>query len=196
MANTPTLTTARLTLRRFTKADLPDIYALFSDEEVNEYLPFFPVRSLAEAEAFYQQRFARFYLQREGFRYAICLTETNQAIGYMVLGLDAGYDLGYCLRKEYWGQGITTEAGEAVITQATLQGIPFITATHDVHNVASGIVMQKLGMAYQYSYTEQWQPKDRLVTFRLYQRNLSTRPNFVFPGHDSAITTFVENITN
>lgn len=195
-ANTPRITTERLILRRFTEADLPDIYALFSDEEVNEYLPFFPVTSMAEAEAFYQERFASFYTRREGFRYTICVNETNQAIGYMVLGLDAGYDLGYCLRKEYWGTGITTEAGQAVITQAVRHGVPYITATHDVHNIASGIVMQKLGMQYQYSYTEQWQPKNELVTFRLYQKNFSTRDDFVFPGHDSAIEQFIENIAD
>ena len=32
--------------------------------------------------------------------------------------------------------------------------------------------MQKLGMRYQYTYREQWQPKDIPVTFRLYQLNL------------------------
>lgn len=32
--------------------------------------------------------------------------------------------------------------------------------------------MQQLGMSYRYAYAELWQPKNRLVTFRMYQLNL------------------------
>ena len=32
--------------------------------------------------------------------------------------------------------------------------------------------MQQMGMKYCYSYEERWQPKDFLVTFRMYQLNL------------------------
>ena len=59
------------------------------------------------------------------------------------------------------------------------EGLPFITATHDIKNVGSGRVMQKLGMKYQYSYEEMVQPKDYLVTFRMYQLNFSN-PNYVY----------------
>lgn len=40
--------------------------------------------------------------------------------------------------------------------------------------------MKKLGMVYQYSYEEQWHPKDIPVLFRLYQMDLdgnSGRPH-------------------
>ena len=50
--------------------------------------------------------------------------------------------------------------------------IPYITATHDVNNPRSGKVMQAVGMEYKYSYEELWQPKNFLVTFRMYQLNL------------------------
>ena len=35
-------------------------------------------------------------------------------------------------------------------------------------------------MNYQYSYEEQWQPKDILVTFRMYQLNLDGNQDRVF----------------
>lgn len=35
-------------------------------------------------------------------------------------------------------------------------------------------------MRYQYSYEEQWQPKDIPVTFRLYQLNLDGREDRVY----------------
>lgn len=45
--------TDRLILRSFTTDDLDDIYTLLADEEVNRYLPWFPVKSREEAAAFY-----------------------------------------------------------------------------------------------------------------------------------------------
>ena len=59
-------------------------------------------------------------------------------------------------------------------------GIPYITATHDVNNPRSGKVMQALGMKYQYSYEESWQPKNFLVTFRMYQLNFDKEKDRVY----------------
>ena len=66
-----------------------------------------------------------------------------------------------------------TEAALAVLEEIRKAGIPYITATHDVKNPASGNVMKRMGMTYRYSYEEPWQPKNILVTFRMYQLNLS-----------------------
>ena len=89
----------------------------------------------------------------------------------MNVSLAEGYDLGYGLRHEFWHRGITTEAARAVVERVEADGLPYLTATHDVNNPRSGSVMRRLGMKYCYSYQEQWQPKDCLVTFRLYQLN-------------------------
>ena len=62
-----------------------------------------------------------------------------------------------------------TEACQAVVGHLRQRGlVPYLTATHDREEPASGRgVMQKLGMAYCYSYQEQWQPKGFPVVFRL-----------------------------
>lgn len=101
-----------------------------------------------------------------------CLREDNYPIGYINVSTNDSHDLGYGLRREFWHKGIATEAGMAVIAQLRKDGTAYITATHDVSNPRSGGVMRQLGMKYQYSYQEQWQPKDILVTFRMYQLNL------------------------
>ena len=80
--------------------------------------------------------------------------------------------MGYGLLKKFWGRGIVTEAARAVVEQARQEGLPYLTATHDRENPGSGGVMRKLGMVYQYSYEERWQPKDIRVVFRLYQMDL------------------------
>lgn len=90
------------------------------------------------------------------------------------------HDLGYGLRKEFWRKGVCTEACRAVVDKLKQTGIPYATATHDVDNPRSGKVMQAIGMKYQYSYEELWQPKNILVTFRMYQLNLDGQWNAVY----------------
>ena len=108
--------------------------------------------------------------------------------------MEESHDLGYGLRKEYWNQGIVTEAGRAVIERVRKDGIPYLTATHDVKNPASGAVMEKLGMSYQYSYEELWQPKNFLVTFRMYQINLDGQTERVYRKYwEQSEVHFVED---
>lgn len=48
-------------------------------------------------------------------------------------------------------------------------------------------------MKYQYSYEEQWQPKNILVTFRMYQLNFNNQDDSVYQKYwDSSIVHFVE----
>lgn len=174
--NTPSLVTERLILRRFEQGDLAALFEIFRDPEVNRFLPWYPMKDLAEADCYLREHFLRFYERPCGFRYAVCRKEDNVPIGYVQISPDDSHDLGYGLRKEYWGQGIATEAARAVLEQAKAAGLPFLTATHDRNNPASGRVMEHIGMTYRYSYVEQWQPKDVTVTFRMYQINFQGDP--------------------
>lgn len=191
--DTPTLETQRLILRKFTENDLEALYRIYSDEQVNEFLPWFPLRTLGEATAFYKKRLAGGDSQKRACHYAICLKKDDYPIGYINVSADDSHDLGYGLRKEFWHKGIVTEAGKAVVEQLRKDGVPYITATHDVNNPRSGGVMKRLGMKYQYSYEEQWQPKDILVTFRMYQLNLDGVESRVYKKYwNRAAVRFVE----
>lgn len=66
------------------------------------------------------------------------------------------------------------------IEQLKKDGVPYITATHDINNPRSGAVMKNIGMNYKYSYEEQWQPKEILVTFRMFQLNLDGQDNRIY----------------
>lgn len=169
--NTPRLETERLILRKFTENDIGALYLVLKDEVANVFLPWFPLKSMDEAHTFFATRYAADYAKPQAYAYAICLKEDNYPIGYIKVDMDDGHDFGYGLRQEFWHQGIVTEAGKAVITQVKRDGLPYITATHDINNPRSGGVMKQVGMKYQYSYEEQWQPKNLLVTFRMYQIN-------------------------
>ena len=170
--NTPTLETERLILRKFTEDDLEALFLILKDKEVNKFLPWYPVKDIEETKKFYKERYVTKYEQTQAYAYAICLKEDNYPIGYIKVDMEESHDFGYALRKEFWHKGIVTEAGQAVVEQLRQDGVPYITATHDIRNPRSGGVMRRLGMTYRYSYEEQWQPKDIRVTFRLYQLDL------------------------
>ena len=42
--NTPTIETERLILRKFTEEDLNALFLILKDEEVNKFLPWYPVK--------------------------------------------------------------------------------------------------------------------------------------------------------
>lgn len=193
MNNTPMIETERLILRKFAGDDIEALYKIYSDEEVNTFLPWYPLKNMDEAFVFFQEQYAAKYALPQAYAYAICQKRDNYPIGYIKVDMEEHHDFGYGLRKEFWHQGIVTEAGKALINQVKKDGLPYITATHDRNNPRSGGVMRNVGMKYQYSYEEQWQPKDILVTFRMYQLNLDGNKERVYKKYwDTYPVHFVE----
>lgn len=193
--NTPVLETERLILRKFTERDIDALFLILKDEEVNKFLPWYPVKSTEEAEKFYEEKYASKYAQSQGYAYAICLKEDNFPIGYIKVDMEEHHDFGYGLRKEFWHKGIVTEAGKAVVEQVKKDGLPYITATHDRNNPRSGNVMRKVGMSYRYSYEEQWQPKNFPVIFRMYQLNFDGNDDFVYQKYwNESDNHFIEQL--
>lgn len=110
--NTPELKTERLILRKFTPKDMRALFLILSDEEVNRFLPWYPVKSMEEMEKFYEQRYVSKYVQEQAYAYAICLKEDDFPIGYMNVDMEEHHDFGYGLRKEFWHKGIVTVAAQ------------------------------------------------------------------------------------
>lgn len=189
--------TKRLILRNIqeTQTDLTALYKLLSDEEVNKYLPWYPVKTIEETKKFYKEYIESNYQKSNGYYFVICLKEDNDPIGYIAVSGSESHDFGYGLQKKYWGDGLITEASEAAINFLKSRGWTYITATHDIHNVGSGKVMKKLGMRYNYSYKERWQPKDIEVTFRMFQLNLDGNHERVYREYwDKYPEHFVEKV--
>jgi RimJ/RimL family protein N-acetyltransferase len=169
------------------------LFDIYSDEEVNTYLPWFPLRSPQEVPAFFEEKYAEAYRRLSGYRYAVCLKSDDVPIGYVHVSDGDSHDFGYGLRREFWYKGIITEASSAVVERLRQDRLPYITATHDQNNPRSGGVLKNIGMTYRYSYEEQWQPKDFLVTFRMYQLNLDGQDDRVYREYwNNASVRFVE----
>ena len=154
----------------------------------------FPLKNIEEARIYLQNKYLANDSDQKGFYNAICLKEDRIPIGYIHVSYDDSHDLGYGLRKEFWHQGLCSEACRAVISKLKQTGISYITATHDINNPGSGKVMQAIGMSYRYSYEELWQPKNIPVIFRMYQLNLDGQDDRVYKKYWEKYPHFIEDM--
>ncbi|KXT71728.1 acetyltransferase, GNAT family [Streptococcus gordonii] len=78
-------------------------------------------------------------------------------------------EVGYILSKDYWGQGLMTEALKAVLNYL-LQDAGFnrVTARFVTANPASGRVMSKAGMSYEGTFRQVVFHKGQVKDFSVY----------------------------
>lgn len=149
---TRTIETERLILRQ---ATMDDANAMFhnwaNDPKVTKYLTW-PAHSTPEVTKAILQDWITSYERNDYYQWMIQLKDSNIGpIGSIsVVSLDdkdAKAEIGYCIGRAWWRQGITTEALGAVIGYLfNKTGIQRIEARHDVNNPHSGAVMRKCGM--------------------------------------------------
>ncbi|MGH8779473.1 GNAT family N-acetyltransferase [Paraburkholderia sp.] len=146
---TPTLHTARLLLRAFTKADTDAVFALQSNPRVLRYWDASPWKTRAQAERFIESC-RQIEQEGSGARLAIERAADGVFIGWCSLGRwDSNYrsaKMGYCLDEVAWHQGFATEAAGAVLQWAfdTLD-LNRVQAETDTRNTGSSRVLEKLG---------------------------------------------------
>jgi len=93
------------------------------------------------------------YEAGEQVTFAVVLRELGDLIGCIGMGLNArdnSGELGYWIGVPYWGRGYCTEAAREMVRYGfEVLGLHRIYANHFGSNLASGRVMQKLGMSYE-----------------------------------------------
>ena len=94
------------------------------------------------------------YQDNTFYQWAIELKEIGEVIGSIsVVNCDERVDMveiGFCIGRNWWGQGIMTEAFGAVIDYLFDEvGVQRIEAGHDPDNPASGAVQRKCGLKYE-----------------------------------------------
>ena len=150
-AGTQRIETRRLILRRFRTEDAEDMYSGWaSDPEVTRYLTWSVHPDVHATESLLGQWVSR-YEDGGYFNWVMEYKETGRAVGNIsVVRLNESIeaaDIGYCLSRAYWGQGLMPEALEAVTAYLfDVVGLNRIAACHDVNNPRSGRVMDKAGM--------------------------------------------------
>lgn len=141
--------TPRLTLRPWKEEDLEDFYAYARVDGVGQRAGWTPHRNIEESRAI----LSMFIKEKMTF----ALEYNAKVIGS--LGIDEydeeklpefdamrGREIGYVLSKDYWGQGLMTEAVRAVIDYLfETAGLEFIVCGHFTDNDASRRVQEKCG---------------------------------------------------
>lgn len=151
---TQTIETKRLILRRFREEDAQAMFDNWaSDDEVSRFLTW-PTYRDADGVKQYIAYVLNNYMNNHCYDWIIELKAIGQPIGSIgVVDMDEriGWaEVGYCIGKNWWHQGIMTEAFGAVIDYLFRQvGFSRVEARHDTRNPHSGDVMRKCGLQYE-----------------------------------------------
>jgi len=153
-SQTIVLETDRLVLRRLTHEDLDALYALYRDPDVRKY---FPEGTLNYEETLEElDWFIDVYYAKYGYGlWATIHKETGEFIGRCglipwTLEGRSEIEVAYMLAKEYWGQGLGTEAAQAILDYGFEQlGFDRLICLIDADNQASIGVAEKIGMHFE-----------------------------------------------
>jgi len=147
------LETERLLLRRLTRADGDNLFALDSDPEVMRFLNGGAPTPREAIEREILPCFLRCSERFPGFGvWAAVEKETGEFLGWFSFrpvdeATPTEVELGYRLRREAWGRGYATEGARALIRKGfTELGVERVIASTFEANVASRRVMEKAGL--------------------------------------------------
>ena len=145
----PKLDTQRLILRQITQEDDKSLLEVLSDEVTCKYLIHNAVNDIADIKRLITG-IQRFFDEKQRIRWGIALKQDNSLIGHCgFFDIDRSNccaEISYCLKNGLWGQGIMTEALDAMLRFGFEDyGLNRIAAKVMKGNAGSVKVMQKLG---------------------------------------------------
>ena len=143
----PKMETERLILRRYEEKDIDACYEILYDERLHTYISFPSITK--EQELDYIKKCIEEADTSKNERWAIVLKENNETIGNISVNLinkNHNYcDVGYVIRYDYWGNGYTAEALEAVSNHLLKENYNFVQCICNERNKQSSRVMEKAG---------------------------------------------------
>jgi ribosomal-protein-alanine N-acetyltransferase len=172
VADQPTLTTNRLTLRPFALDDAWDVESLAGRREIADTTLNIPHPYPVGAARAWIESHAPGWANGTSVSFAIVETKTAKligAIGLMITREHRRGELGYWIAPDRWNDGYATEASEKLLEFGfEFLGLHRIEAGHFLRNPASGQVMRKLGMQHE-GIKRDWAIKwDRYETLAVY----------------------------
>ena len=119
-------------------------YAL--DYENTKYMCHLPKRDSDETLSFLQDVESEWKKDSPGY-YEFAVLYENDHIGSVSVYFEDGIgELGWIIKRKYWGSGFATEAAKGLVEYFSQRGCRRFIAHCDTENVASYRVMEKLGM--------------------------------------------------
>ncbi|MFV2019091.1 GNAT family N-acetyltransferase [Micromonospora sp. LOL_023] len=160
--------TDRLSLRRFTLEDLPLLVELDSDPEVMRYLTGGRPTPVETVRREVLPAILRDYLRFPEFgKWAAIERRSGAFVGWLALKPAGGgrggplpiteVELGYRLRRAYWGRGYASEGARALLRMAFAHpSVDRVFAETMAVNIASRRVMEAVGLRLVRSFHLQW----------------------------------------
>ena len=168
----PRLETQRLLLRKVEMRDAADLYAFGRDREVARYVLWEAYRNEADARAYIRYLHRQYRSGLPGSWGIVYKPHSKMigTIGFMWWNEDhSSAEIGYSLAREYWNQGIMSEALKEILRYGlSVMGLHRIEAQHESENPASGRVMEKAGMRKEGTLRGRLYNKGRYVDMELY----------------------------
>lgn len=171
-----TIQTDRLILRKITMNDAHQMfYNWANDPKVTKYLRWQPHQDIEET-----RNIISIWINKQSqpffYNWVIVCKENNEAIGtidlFNVNLIEKSCELGYCLSKKYWNQGIMSEACSAVLDFAFHKvNCTTVLACHHIDNIASGKVMEKNKMKYYKTTSEFDKLRNTNILLKYYKIN-------------------------
>src|SRR6185503_18927799 len=164
------LETDQLVLRHQVIQDLDALWALYCDPEITKYIPDAP-RSFEEAREELEWHMNGHPKYPELGLWATIHKETGKFIGRCGLlpwTIDGQQEVevAYTIAREYWGQGLATEAARAILDYGFEHlNLSRLVSVIDSENVASQKVAEKIGMTFEK------EARDELGPFLIYSLN-------------------------
>lgn len=146
--------TDRIILREIVMEDALAMFDMDSDPEVHRYLGKNPVKTMSEIEEailFIRKQYVDYGIGR----WAIVDKTTGEFVGWgglkyrtdTVIGHTGFHDVGYRLRRKFWGMGYATESAKASVKYAFEElKLDAVYAMADVENAASRNALLKTGL--------------------------------------------------
>lgn len=146
----PVLETERLVLRPYRLGDAPRVQQMCNHRDIASTTLALPHPYPDGAAEKWIATHADSFRQGTEVTLAITLKPDGPVVGSVALSVNKNHrrgELGYMIAREYWNRGYCTEAVRALMDYGFgVLGLNRIQAMHFPRNLASGRVMQKLGM--------------------------------------------------
>ena len=157
---TQQIETDRLILRSFVPEDAAPMYRNWaSDPEVTRYLTW-QAHSSSSVTRMVIASWLESYSNPNYYHWTIELKSLSEPIGSISgVKIDEekrSVEIGYCIGRPWWGQGLVPEAVSALMHFFFEEvGVERIVACHHPDNPNSGRVMQKCGMTYEGTWAKE-----------------------------------------
>lgn len=175
----PVKETERLFLRPLRIEDAEALHPMYSDAEANTYGSHPATTTIEESRA----RLAKAIADTAWRAWAVTLKGDDIAIGTV-----ASYEkrqgkvteIGYVLKRDYWGRGFVTEAVAALIDLLFAEGQRRVFADTDPDNKPSIAVLKRLGFTLEATLRAEWEThigvRDSLIWGLLEDEWTAARP--------------------